>query len=513
MSVVDIKAAGVAMDKKFSENIIELKGIKKCFEDGFTAVEDFNLAVKKGEFVTFLGPSGCGKTTTLRMIAGFDIPTEGQILLNGEDISKLPPNKRPINTVFQRYALFPHLNIFDNVAFGLKFKTKEVVYRNEAGETITRREKLSKKEIREKVRHALEVVDLEGFEKRRISTLSGGQQQRIAIARAIVNEPEILLLDEPLGALDLKMRKEMQLELKAMHKELGITFIYVTHDQEEALTMSDKVVVMSDGMIQQIGTPEEIYNEPNTVFVADFIGESNIFDGKMTGRKRVSFCGADFECLDDMAVGAKVDVVVRPEDIIMTSPEKGTITGVVTSVIFKGMHYEIIVESGDNEIVIQGTKSANVGETVGMCLEPDGIHVILAETNHNIYDGELTRNYTVLFADGEYECDVTKLYPGSRIDERGTLVDEHGEEIYTAGVKVTVRVPVASVTMSDDLEAGGTRGHIISLIYKGDHYHFIVRTENEEDIHLHDEYLWNEGDYVSIIIPKESIELSLKTED
>ena len=283
------------MDKNFSENIIELKGIRKCFEDGFTAVEDFNLSVKKGEFVTFLGPSGCGKTTTLRMIAGFDIPTEGQILLNGKDISKLPPNKRPINTVFQRYALFPHLNIYDNIAFGLKLKTKEVKYQNEAGETVTRYEKFTKEEIKEKVKHALEVVDLEGFEKRRISTLSGGQQQRIAIARAIVNEPEILLLDEPLGALDLKMRKEMQLELKAMHKELGITFIYVTHDQEEALTMSDKVVVMSDGMIQQIGTPEEIYNEPNTVFVADFIGESNIFDGRMTGKCKVRFCGADFD--------------------------------------------------------------------------------------------------------------------------------------------------------------------------------------------------------------------------
>ena len=501
------------MDKNFSENIIELKCIRKCFEDGFTAVEDFNLSVKKGEFVTFLGPSGCGKTTTLRMIAGFDIPTEGQILLNGKDISKLPPNKRPINTVFQRYALFPHLNIYDNIAFGLKLKTKEVKYQNEAGETVTRYEKFTKEEIKEKVKHALEVVDLEGFEKRRISTLSGGQQQRIAIARAIVNEPEILLLDEPLGALDLKMRKEMQLELKAMHKELGITFIYVTHDQEEALTMSDKVVVMSDGMIQQIGTPEEIYNEPNTVFVADFIGESNIFDGRMTGKCKVRFCGADFDCLDDMAVGAKVDVVVRPEDVIMTSKEEGTVTGVVTSVIFKGMHYEIIVESGDNEIVIQSTRSAKVGDEIGMCLEPDGIHVILAETNHNIYEGELTKNYTVLFADGEYECDVTRLYPGSRIDENETLVDADGNEIYTAGVKVTVEVPVASVTMSDDTTAGGTCGHIISLIYKGDHYHYIVRTENEEDIHLHDEYLWNEGDYVSIIIPKDSIELSFREDN
>lgn len=475
------------------ENIIELKGIKKSFEDNFVAVEDFNLEIKKGEFVTFLGPSGCGKTTTLRMIAGFEIPTEGEILLNGKDISTLPPNKRPINTVFQRYALFPHLNIFDNIAFGLKLQKK-----------------YSKKEIEEKVRHALDVVDLVGFEKRNISTLSGGQQQRIAIARAIVNEPEILLLDEPLGALDLKMRKEMQLELKAMHKELGITFIYVTHDQEEALTMSDKVVVMSDGMIQQVGTPEEIYNEPKNVFVADFIGESNIFNGKMTDRLKVKFCDGEFECMDDIPVGSKVDVVVRPEDIIMTESDKGTIKGLVTSVIFKGMHYEIIVESGVNEIVIQSTKSANVGDTIGMMIEPDGIHIIPAETNINIFDGTLTRNYTVLFADGEYECDVTKLYPGSKINEDGILVNENNNEIDTDGVEVTVKVPVEAAAMSDDTEAGGTCGHIISLIYKGDHYHYVVRTKSEEDIHLHDEYLWNEDDYVSVVIPKESIELTLK---
>lgn len=502
-----------AMEKNNSENIIELKNIKKCFDDNFVAVEDFNLEVKKGEFVTFLGPSGCGKTTTLRMIAGFDIPSEGQILLNGKDISKLPPNKRPINTVFQRYALFPHLNIFENVAFGLKLKTVEDTYKNEAGETIVTKRKLTSKEIKEKVKHALEVVDLEGFEKRSVSTLSGGQQQRIAIARAIVNEPEILLLDEPLGALDLKMRKEMQLELKAMHRELGITFIYVTHDQEEALTMSDKVVVMSDGMIQQIGTPEEIYNEPKNVFVADFIGDSNIFNGKIMGNRKVKFCGALFDCVDDVPVGTAVDVVIRPEDIQVTIPENGTVTGVVSSVIFKGMHYEIIVESGDNEIVIQSTKSAEVGETIGMCIEPDGIHVIEAETGINIFDGVLTKNNTVEFADGEFECDVTQLYPGSSVNEDGVLVDSKGEEIEIAGVKVQVYIPTSSASMSDDVDAGGTCGHIISLIYKGDHYHYIVRTKSEEDIHLHDEFLWNEEDYVSVIIPKESIKLSFSTED
>ncbi len=502
-----------AMNNNNSENIIELKNIKKCFDDNFVAVEDFNLEVKKGEFVTFLGPSGCGKTTTLRMIAGFDIPSEGQILLNGKDISQLPPNKRPINTVFQRYALFPHLNIFENVAFGLKLKTIETTYQNEAGETIVSKRKLTQKEIKEKVKHALEVVDLEGFEKRSVSTLSGGQQQRIAIARAIVNEPEILLLDEPLGALDLKMRKEMQLELKAMHRELGITFIYVTHDQEEALTMSDKVVVMSDGMIQQIGTPEEIYNEPRNVFVADFIGDSNIFNGKIMGSKKVKFCGAIFECVDDVPVGTAVDVVIRPEDIMMTSPQEGTVTGVVNSVIFKGMHYEIIVESGDNEIVIQSTKSAAVGETIGMCIEPDGIHVIEAETDINIFDGVLTKSNTVMFADGEYECDVTQLYPGSSVNEEGILVDAQGEELDVAGTEVQVYIPTDSASMSDDVDAGGTCGHIISLIYKGDHYHYIVRTKSEEDIHLHDEFLWNEEDYVSVVIPKESIKLSFKTEN
>ena len=312
-----------------ADNIIELRHISKVYSDnGFKAVDDFNLEVKRGEFVTFLGPSGCGKTTTLRMIAGFEMPTSGEILLNGEDISQLPANKRPINTVFQRYALFPHMNIYDNIAFGLKLK------------------KLPKEEIRKKVKRVLDIVDLEGFENRKISTLSGGQQQRIAIARALVNEPEILMLDEPLGALDLKMRQEMQIELKHMHDELGITFIYVTHDQEEALTMSDKIVVLSEGRIQQIGTPEDIYNEPQNAFVADFIGESNIFKGIMTGHMKVRFCGGEFIGMDDVPEGTLVDVVVRPEDVIITKPEDGIIEGEVVSVIFKGMHYEVTVESG-----------------------------------------------------------------------------------------------------------------------------------------------------------------------
>lgn len=283
---------------KKEEKIIEIVNVSKIFDET-AAVQDISFYVRKGEFITFLGPSGCGKTTTLRMIAGFDIPTSGKILLSGKDITNLPPNKRPVNTVFQRYALFPHYNIYDNIAFGLKLKKVPVTYMNDKGETYTKLQKLTRKEIDEKVRAALAVVDLEGFEKRSVSTLSGGQQQRVAIARAIVNEPEILLLDEPLGALDLKMRKEMQIELKEMHRKLGITFIYVTHDQEEALTMSDTIVVMKDGRIQQIGTPTSIYNEPANAFVADFIGDSNILNGTMVAKYTVRFCNKNFKCVDD----------------------------------------------------------------------------------------------------------------------------------------------------------------------------------------------------------------------
>ena len=304
-----------------TSTIIELKNVCKTFDDT-VAVENFNLAIQKGEFVTFLGPSGCGKTTTLRMIAGFDIPTSGQILLNGQDISKLPPNKRPVNTVFQRYALFPNLNVYENIAFGLRIKKVETEVTDRKGRKVKKFVHLSRREIDENVKRVLDIVDLEGFEKRSVSTLSGGQQQRVAIARAIVNEPEILLLDEPLGALDLKMRKEMQIELKEMHRRLGITFIYVTHDQEEALTMSDKIVVINDGEIQQVGTPTDIYNEPVNTFVADFIGESNIFNGMMTGKLKVKFCGAEFACLDDYEINQYVDVVVRPEDIIICIPAR-----------------------------------------------------------------------------------------------------------------------------------------------------------------------------------------------
>ena len=475
-----------------ADNIIELRHISKVYSDnGFKAVDDFNLEVKRGEFVTFLGPSGCGKTTTLRMIAGFEMPTSGEILLNGEDISRLPANKRPINTVFQRYALFPHMNIYDNIAFGLKLK------------------KLPKEEIRKKVKRVLDIVDLEGFENRKISTLSGGQQQRIAIARALVNEPEILMLDEPLGALDLKMRQEMQIELKHMHDELGITFIYVTHDQEEALTMSDKIVVLSEGRIQQIGTPEDIYNEPQNAFVADFIGESNIFKGIMTGHMKVRFCGGEFMGMDDVAEGTLVDVVVRPEDVIITKPEDGVVEGEVVSVIFKGMHYEVTVESGKYEMVIRTTKCYSVGERIGMKLEPDGIHIMLAEDHTTSFVTNINSDYTLDFNGKVINCDLTKVIPKSSM-KNNVLVDENNEAIDTAKLKVMVSIQPYDIRMSDNVEEGLVSGHIINLIYKGDHYSYVIRTEYGHDLIVDDEYLWNMDDAVGLIMPEDKMKFQLK---
>ena len=475
-----------------ADNIIELRHISKVYSDnGFKAVDDFNLEVKRGEFVTFLGPSGCGKTTTLRMIAGFEMPTSGEILLNGEDISQLPANKRPINTVFQRYALFPHMNIYDNIAFGLKLK------------------KLPKEEIRKKVKRVLDMVDLEGFENRKISTLSGGQQQRIAIARALVNEPEILMLDEPLGALDLKMRQEMQLELKHMHDELGITFIYVTHDQEEALTMSDKIVVLSEGRIQQIGTPEDIYNEPQNAFVADFIGESNIFKGIMTGHMKVRFCGGEFMGMDDVAEGTLVDVVVRPEDVIITKPEDGVVEGEVVSVIFKGMHYEVTVESGKYEMVIRTTKCYSVGERIGMKLEPDGIHIMLAEDHTTSFVTNINSDYTLDFNGKVINCDLTKVIPKSSMKDN-VLVDENNETIDTAKLKVMVSIQPYDIRMSDNVDEGLVSGHIINLIYKGDHYSYVIRTEYGHDLIVDDEYLWNMDDAVGLVMPEDKMKFQLK---
>ena len=344
------------MDK--NKKIIELKNISKSY-DGVTVLDNIQLHIYDNEFLTLLGPSGCGKTTTLRMIGGFETPDTGDVLFLGERINDLPAHKRNVNTVFQRYALFPHLNVFDNVAFPLKEK------------------KVPREEIEEKVTEMLKLVKLSGFEKRNVTNLSGGQQQRVAIARALVSRPQVLLLDEPLGALDLKLRKDMQQELKSIQKATGITFIFVTHDQEEALSMSDTIVVMSDGRIQQIGTPTDIYNEPKNAFVADFIGESNIVDGVMREDFEVTFSGHTFECVDKgFAKNEPVDVVVRPEDVDIVPLEKGMLQGLITSVTFMGVHYEIIVDINGFKWMIQTTDFAAEGEKVGIFIEPDAIHIM-----------------------------------------------------------------------------------------------------------------------------------------
>ena len=353
-----------------TNKLIELQGITKIYDDN-TVLDNIDLYIRKREFITLLGPSGCGKTTTLRIIAGFEYPTSGKVLFDGRDVSGVPPYKREVNTVFQKYALFPHMNVEDNIAFGLTLK------------------KTPTDEIKRRVDEMLNMIDLPGYNKRKVESLSGGQQQRIAIARALVNRPKVLLLDEPLGALDLKMRKEMQLELKSMQQQLGITFVYVTHDQEEALTMSDTIVVMAQGRIQQIGTPEMIYNEPKNGFVADFIGESNIIDGIMHADCDVSFGGARFECVDTgFSPDEPVDVVVRPEDIYLVEPEKGQISGRVISTTFKGVHYEMIVQCGDYEWMIQDTTMREVGAEVGLFVRPYDIH-IMKKSDVKLYSDEI----------------------------------------------------------------------------------------------------------------------------
>lgn len=339
-------------------NIIELKNISKDY-NGVRVLDDINLYIRQNEFLTLLGPSGCGKTTTLRIIGGFTEPSSGNVLFEENDITEIPPYKRRINTVFQKYALFPHLDVFDNIAFGLKIK------------------KMGKAEIEEKVSEMLRLVNLQGFENRLIESLSGGQQQRIAIARALVNEPEVLLLDEPLGALDLKLRKDMQTELKNIQQRVGITFIYVTHDQEEALTMSDTIVVMEGGKVQQIGTPVDIYNEPKNAFVAEFIGESNIIDGIMKDDYLVNFAEKDFICVDKgFNKGENIDVVIRPEDIEIVPAEDGMLKGLVESVTFKGVHYEMMVRSEDYEWMIHSTIMKEVASEIGMNILPENIHIM-----------------------------------------------------------------------------------------------------------------------------------------
>lgn len=344
-------------DSTGSAHIIELIKLNKFYGDAHV-LKDITFYIRNNEFITLLGPSGCGKTTTLRILAGFERADSGQVLFEGGNLLPIPPYQRKLNTVFQRYALFPHLNVYDNIAFGLNIK------------------KLPKEEIRSLIEQALRTVDLQGYSDRWVDQLSGGQMQRVAIARAIVNKPQVLLLDEPLGALDLKMRKDMQIELKEMQRSLGITFVYVTHDQEEALTMSDTVIVMKNGEIQQIGTPTDIYNEPRNAFVADFIGESNILPGRMNRDYEVEFAGRIFTCVDPRLPNENVDVVVRPEDVQIVMPTDNTVNGTVTSVVFKGVHYEMLIETDHCEWLVHSTDRSQEGTQVGLYFDPDEIHIM-----------------------------------------------------------------------------------------------------------------------------------------
>ena len=381
------------------KKIIELKGVSKSF-DGQLVLDHIDLDIYDNEFLTLLGPSGCGKTTTLRIIGGFETADEGEVIFMGEEISSVPPHKRNVNTVFQRYALFPHLNVFENVAFPLREK------------------KVPKAEIEQRVNEMLSLVALKGFEKRSVTSLSGGQQQRVAIARALVGRPKVLLLDEPLAALDLKLRKDMQQELKNIQKATGITFIFVTHDQEEALSMSDTVVVMSEGRIQQIGTPIDIYNEPKNAFVADFIGESNIVDGIMLRDRRVSFSGHVFDCVDEgFELKEPVDVVIRPEDVDIVPEDKGMLRGVVTSVTFLGVHYEIIVDIDGFKWMIQTTDFVDVDEHIGLYIEPEAIHIMKKS------------EYSGMFGDySSFSMELDEIGELNEIEELGELTEEPAKE-------------------------------------------------------------------------------------
>lgn len=464
------------------DNIIEIKNVTKVF-DGITAVDNVNLAVRRGEFVTLLGPSGCGKTTLLRMIAGFEIPTSGTIMLEKQDVTAVPPHLRPINTVFQKYALFPHLNVFKNIAFGLKLKRIPTGEFDKKGKPVYR--KFTKDEIAEKVEHVLKLVNLESYGHRDVTGLSGGQQQRVAIARAIVCEPKVLLLDEPLGALDLKMRKEMQLELAAMHKNIGITFIYVTHDQEEALTMSDKVVVMTDGAVQQYGTPKTIYDEPANAFVADFIGESNILSGVMKRDFLVEFCGVEFKCLDKgFGKDERVDLVVRPEDIFIDG-KKGALKGEVVSAVFKGTYYEMEILAEGYQFTVQNTVERKPGETVYLSIEPDGIHIMKKLKTINEFIGEVVDESTVAFGGGKFE-----------------FVNSDGLE---KGAEVRVRIPFDKVELTDDEEDGSAGANVTQTLYKGSYYQVQVYTDDDMDFFVDTVDEWDLGDRVGIKIKPEDI--------
>ena len=457
--------------------IIEVKGVSKFFGEK-TALDNINLSIKKGEFVTILGPSGCGKTTLLRLIAGFQTASEGVIRIAGEEITQTPPHKRPVNTVFQKYALFPHLNVYDNIAFGLKLK------------------KMSKDTVLKKVKAALKMVGMTDYEYRDVNSLSGGQQQRVAIARAIVNEPEVLLLDEPLAALDLKMRKDMQMELKEMHKTLGITFVYVTHDQEEALTLSDTIVVMSEGRIQQIGTPTDIYNEPINSFVADFIGESNILNGVMVKDKLVHFCDRDFECVDEgFGENTPVDVVIRPEDLyIFPVSDMAQLRGTVQSCIFKGVHYEMVVLCHGYEFVVQDYHAFETGTEVGMLVKPFDIHIMKKERICNTFEGKFIDETHVEFLGCEFECAPVDL---QKVPLGDVLVD----------------VDFGKINLLDNAEDGMLTGEVKFILYKGNHYHLTVWSDWDENVFVDTNDVWDDGDRVGISIAPEDIRVRVKQEE
>lgn len=457
--------------------IIEVKGVSKFFGEK-TALDHINLSIKKGEFVTILGPSGCGKTTLLRLIAGFQTASEGVICIAGKEITQTPPHKRPVNTVFQKYALFPHLNVYDNIAFGLKLK------------------KLPKDVVLKKVKAALKMVGMTDYEYRDVNSLSGGQQQRVAIARAIVNEPEVLLLDEPLAALDLKMRKDMQMELKEMHKSLGITFVYVTHDQEEALTLSDTIVVMSEGRIQQIGTPTDIYNEPINSFVADFIGESNILNGVMVKDRLVHFCDRDFECVDEgFGEQTPVDVVIRPEDLyIFPVSDMAQLRGVVQSCIFKGVHYEMVVLCQGYEFVVQDYHAFEAGTEVGLLVKPHDIHIMKKERLCNTFDGKLLDETHVEFLGCTFEC--------APVDLQQVPLGE-----------VQVEVDFDKIDLQDDAEGGALTGEVKFILYKGNHYHLTVWSDWDENVFVDTNDVWDDGDHVGISIAPEDIRVRVKREE
>ncbi len=467
-------AAGKKSTSKDKAYIIEFDRVSKWFGDK-QVLDNVSLFIKKGEFVTILGPSGCGKTTLLRLLAGFNQVSEGDIRMNGKDITQVPPHQRPMNTVFQKYALFPHLNVYENVAFGLKLR------------------KIKESEIDKQVRRVLKIVGMTDYEERDVDSLSGGQQQRVAIARAIINRPQVLLLDEPLAALDLKMRKDMQLELKQMHKDLGITFIYVTHDQEEALTLSDTIVVMNKGKVQQIGRPEDIYNEPVNPFVADFIGDSNILNGIMKQDRLVQFMYHEFECVDEgFKKDEHVDVVLRPEDIyIMARNNSAMINGVVKTCIFKGVHYEMtVITDRGYELIIQDYNSFDTGQEVSLIIKPSDIHVMHKERVTNVLKGTIIDDTHVNILNCEFECKETEGY-------------ENGQE-------VEVSVDFDHIELMDNVDDEAISGIVSFILYKGNHYLITVTTDDGDDIFVDTNDVWDDGDMVGIKIPPKYIKIIRK---